>query len=155
MLEPTIPWNEMIRPDINTIAKRDAFLSDENGKKLQEAIDQIHLMEEILDVKECNSMENQCVMCGAIVPEGREVCPNCENRWRLTEKNDARPFDNYCKALGRTPEMEYGRIIQNLTVSAHILDLEKYAHIADMLRNAADSYSLLYRQAYEQKDKED
>lgn len=64
-------------------------------------------------------------------------------------------FDEHCKTLGRTPEMEYGRIIQNLTVSAHILDSEKYARIADMLRNAADSYMLLYRQAYEQKDEED
>lgn len=61
MLEPTISWNEMIHPDMNAIAKRDAFLLDENGKKLQEAIDQIHLMEEILD----------------------------KNRWRRIEKNEA------------------------------------------------------------------
>ena len=24
-------------------------------------------------------MENFCVMCGDIIPEGRTVCPNCEN----------------------------------------------------------------------------
>ena len=46
--EPTISLDEMIHPDMEAIAKRDAFLSDENGKKLQEMIDQIHLMEEIL-----------------------------------------------------------------------------------------------------------
>ena len=23
-------------------------------------------------------MENRCVICGAIIPEGRQVCPNCE-----------------------------------------------------------------------------
>lgn len=23
--------------------------------------------------------ENRCVCCGEIVPEGRMVCPNCEN----------------------------------------------------------------------------
>jgi len=46
--EPSISWNEMIHPDMEAIAKRDAFLSDENGKKLQEVIDNIHLMEEIL-----------------------------------------------------------------------------------------------------------
>ena len=22
--------------------------------------------------------ENRCVMCGDIIPEGREYCPNCE-----------------------------------------------------------------------------
>lgn len=47
--EQIISWNTMIHPDMEAIAKRDAFLSDENGKKLQEMIDQIHLMEEILN----------------------------------------------------------------------------------------------------------
>ena len=23
-------------------------------------------------------MENICVICGEIIPEGRQVCPNCE-----------------------------------------------------------------------------
>ena len=49
MEEQTISWDVMIHPDMEAIAKRDAFLSDENGKKLQEMIDQIHLMEEILE----------------------------------------------------------------------------------------------------------
>lgn len=26
--------------------------------------------------------DNRCVICGAVVPEGRQVCPECE------EKND-------------------------------------------------------------------
>ena len=47
--EQTISWDTMVHPDMEAIAKRDIFLSDENGKKLQEMIDQIHLMEEILD----------------------------------------------------------------------------------------------------------
>ena len=47
--EQTISWDIMIHPDMEAIAKRDIFLSDENGRKLQEMIDQIHLMEEILD----------------------------------------------------------------------------------------------------------
>lgn len=45
----TISWNTMLHPDMEAIAQRDAFLSDENGQKLQEMIDQIHLMEEILN----------------------------------------------------------------------------------------------------------
>ena len=24
-------------------------------------------------------MENRCVCCGAVVPEGRMLCPNCED----------------------------------------------------------------------------
>ena len=47
MEEQTISFNELIHPDMDAIAKRDAFLSDENGKKLGEMIDQIHLMEEV------------------------------------------------------------------------------------------------------------
>lgn len=23
-------------------------------------------------------MENRCIICGEIIPEGREVCPRCE-----------------------------------------------------------------------------
>lgn len=23
-------------------------------------------------------MDNRCISCGAIIPEGRQVCPNCE-----------------------------------------------------------------------------
>ena len=30
-------------------------------------------------IKGENEMENFCVMCGDIIPEGRTVCPNCEN----------------------------------------------------------------------------
>ena len=26
--------------------------------------------------------ENRCVCCGEIIPEGRQVCPNCENEVR-------------------------------------------------------------------------
>ena len=25
--------------------------------------------------------ENRCVCCGAIIPEGRQVCPHCEKRF--------------------------------------------------------------------------
>ena len=23
-------------------------------------------------------MENRCIVCGEIIPEGRQICPNCE-----------------------------------------------------------------------------
>ena len=27
-------------------------------------------------------MDNTCVCCGAPVPEGRQVCPQCEAKWK-------------------------------------------------------------------------
>lgn len=32
-------------------------------------------------------MEDRCVMCGEIVPEGRQVCPICERKY-APEKDD-------------------------------------------------------------------
>nr|DAK55305.1 MAG TPA: PROTEIN/RNA Complex, archaeal, ribosomal, 50S, protein.0A [Caudoviricetes sp.]DAM50248.1 MAG TPA: PROTEIN/RNA Complex, archaeal, ribosomal, 50S, protein.0A [Caudoviricetes sp.]DAP34257.1 MAG TPA: PROTEIN/RNA Complex, archaeal, ribosomal, 50S, protein.0A [Caudoviricetes sp.]DAP74344.1 MAG TPA: PROTEIN/RNA Complex, archaeal, ribosomal, 50S, protein.0A [Caudoviricetes sp.] len=26
-------------------------------------------------------MNNTCICCGAIIPEGRQVCPICERQW--------------------------------------------------------------------------
>lgn len=31
--------------------------------------------------------ENRCVVCGAIIPEGRMVCPSCENGQQINNKN--------------------------------------------------------------------
>lgn len=66
--EQKITWNEMIHPDMKAIERRDAFLSDENGKKLREMIDQIHLMEDILD---CNNCEypNECENCARAIED--------------------------------------------------------------------------------------
>ena len=24
-------------------------------------------------------MDNTCIACGAVIPEGRQICPNCEH----------------------------------------------------------------------------
>ena len=68
--EYAISYDTLIHPDLEAIKKRDAFLSDENGKKLREMVDQIHLMEEILD---CNNCEypNECENCARAI-EDRE-----------------------------------------------------------------------------------
>lgn len=31
--------------------------------------------------------EERCVCCGEIIPEGRQVCPNCENK---AKENDSK-----------------------------------------------------------------
>ena len=33
-------------------------------------------------------MENRCICCGEIIPEGRQVCINCENA--VKNKSDAK-----------------------------------------------------------------
>ena len=68
MDEQKITWNEMIHPDMEAIEKRDAFLSDENGKKLREMIDQIHLMEDILDCNTCK-YPNECENCARAIED--------------------------------------------------------------------------------------
>ena len=35
-------------------------------------------------------MENRCVCCGEIIPEGRQVCPYCEQIMREDEQNEKR-----------------------------------------------------------------
>lgn len=40
-------------------------------------------------------MENRCVFCGVEIPEGRQVCPNCESKYkRLTKKEGIGRFVN-------------------------------------------------------------
>ena len=33
-------------------------------------------------------MENRCVVCGAIIPEGRQICPNCENGYHPKQERN-------------------------------------------------------------------
>ena len=33
-------------------------------------------------------MEERCICCGDIIPEGRQVCPICEAKWGLTETDE-------------------------------------------------------------------
>ena len=36
-------------------------------------------------------MDNTCVCCGAIIPEGRMVCPNCERGASMNSFESRRP----------------------------------------------------------------
>ncbi|MBR1750943.1 MAG: hypothetical protein IJ740_08725 [Ruminococcus sp.] len=33
-------------------------------------------------------MEDRCVICGNIIPEGTEICPQCYKKWLADEEND-------------------------------------------------------------------
>ena len=38
-------------------------------------------------------MDNRCVCCGAIIPEGRKVCPSCEESFGTIEKIETCFYD--------------------------------------------------------------
>ena len=49
-------------------------------------------------------MENRCVCCGAVVPEGRMVCWSCENRQGVSPErtNDMKETMNHLYAVSAT-----------------------------------------------------
>jgi len=49
-------------------------------------------------------MENKCVVCGAVIPEGRLVCPNCESK--VLEKSENVAIIGFC---GREIEASLGK----------------------------------------------
>jgi predicted nucleic acid-binding Zn ribbon protein len=32
-------------------------------------------------------MEERCICCGEVIPKGRQVCLNCEEKWGVTQSN--------------------------------------------------------------------
>lgn len=36
------------------------------------------LTDKLLELFEGTTTDNRCVCCGVVIPEGRQVCPNCE-----------------------------------------------------------------------------
>lgn len=51
-------------------------------------------------------MNNYCVICGIIIPEGRQVCPNCEDRYARSSKKQLKSC--YYKALvGISPKCNH------------------------------------------------
>lgn len=44
-------------------------------------------------------MEERCICCGEIIPEGRQVCPQCEFKGKRTQHDDLRKEER--KDVGR------------------------------------------------------
>lgn len=44
-------------------------------------------------------MDNKCVSCGEIIPEGRQVCPQCEKRHSAIIKHQRQTLCWKCKRL--------------------------------------------------------
>ena len=46
-------------------------------------------------------MEERCVVCGAVIPEGRQICVDCEKQQGPAERRDQ---DDQCeRASGEVP----------------------------------------------------
>lgn len=43
--------------------------------------------------------EEHCVMCGTVIPEGRQVCPDCEHAVRTKEKPAAIPAPTFLSRI--------------------------------------------------------
>ena len=41
-----------------------------------------------------NKMEDRCICCGDIIPEGRQVCPNCEESVKIKNKEKDKNGNN-------------------------------------------------------------
>ena len=52
-------------------------------------------------------MENRCVFCGAALPEGRQVCPDCEAAARV--RTYPKPTLNYPKERSHTMHQDWIR----------------------------------------------
>lgn len=44
-------------------------------------------------------MENRCVVCGAIIPEGRQVCPNCMEGFVPEQEQEMRCLEELIRRI--------------------------------------------------------
>ena len=46
--------------------------------------------------------ENTCLFCGEVIPEGRQVCPKCEelvDRWNSADRSQPIMFDEMLRCI--------------------------------------------------------
>ena len=67
-------------------------------------------------------MDNTCVCCGEIIPEGRQVCPNCERKFCVIKDSGERTqFDS-----GAVRDMHEGKGRMDLLPWAAIMEVSKH-----------------------------
>lgn len=89
-------------------------------------------------------MEDRCICCGEIVPEGRQVCPECENGGKqMTPEEIVRALKQSCSGCNyhENPSgccvfevlgEEAADLIETLTERAEKTETERDAAIEDM-----------------------
>ena len=64
-------------------------------------------------------MEDYCVICGAIVPEGLQVCPICERKYGIKKNESAEMnilLESSCSSAQRLLEKKNGKQPYRVTV---------------------------------------
>lgn len=91
---------------------------------------------------------NRCVACGAIIPEGRQVCPNCEKSSpKINDKQlvfICSPFHSYDEIICKNPP----------TGKETVPYLRRVCRIFEIALNNALGIDHNYTDAYEEAEKE-
>lgn len=68
--------------------------------------------------------EDRCVCCGAVIPEGKLVCPQCEMNESKHTRDPGR-IDEFCRMIAyywhRVPDWRFGQLISNV-FGKYVLD---------------------------------
>lgn len=89
-------------------------------------------------------MEDLCVYCGKVVPEGRQVCPTCERDLLTNKVNDKVLIHaEICKSLNNTYEKknhDYGdsfaKLRKELPDSILVRIYDKYSRLKTLIKGA-------------------
>jgi len=94
-------------------------------------------------------MEDTCVMCGKYVPEGRQVCINCE-KTSIKDSGHRRQFDSGAvrdiqEGKGRCDLLPLG-VVADLMGSKELMQIHKFKSTGDFipLFDALKEFSLIY-----------
>lgn len=90
-------------------------------------------------------MEERCVCCGEVIPEGRQVCINCERGITMASKyvprfSPAEMFARYIVSGMKEPEGKY-RVITDWASKTLVYDFVKAAKVAKLKGVAPDPVS--------------
>ena len=85
-------------------------------------------------------MEDRCICCGEIVPEGRQVCPGCETGGiKMTQEEIVKNLRISCRDCNPAPCCEYevlgseaADLIETLTARAEKAEAELKEAVADI-----------------------
>lgn len=96
-------------------------------------------------------MEDTCVMCGEYVPEGRQVCTNCE-KTSIKDSGHRRQFDSGAvrdiqEGKGRCDLLPLG-VVADLMGSKELMRIHEFKSTGDVISlfDALKEFSSIYKQ---------
>lgn len=70
-------------------------------------------------------MEDKCVVCGDVVPEGRLICAKCEQNTEITRKKTQTPYWRAEDMLNQSAKADSGKPNLSLVPKEIIYEIEK------------------------------